>query len=666
MRPPFLTAALTAAQLAALAVLSACGGGSGAAPAPVSPLGPSLVIGGQDQGIIPPSLLGVNAPWEDLGQGIMSGGELVQDRSFRGFGLAGSPWSALPGPGTLTAQASGGDPSPQGGVAYGGCLRLNGGPNASDLVGVAQVLLGPLRSGATYTLCCSTWAEGPETPSLVAALGQTAPYLEVGSAVDSTLTGTWKHHRLAFTVGRDVANPMLSLAVQGPGTLLLDEVRLCAKPDGLAEPDAAVLARLRALGTRVLRWPGGILADGFDWRASVGPALARGETLASGGRFQTPSLGLDEFLQLCQALGAEPIVQMNLHATAAEAADLVQYCNGDAATPMGLLRAAHGHPAAYGVTHFELGNEPAAGQSGAAYRALAGPLADAIAGAMAAADAKTQFSGVVEASFQEADWLQAQPLLAQWNQEVLGLAPKLRMWHGHFYSYFDTDADPAVRFRRLMSAGTVLRRTRNRLAAASALPLWITEYHVALQQSGTLQPERLVDAASGLAVGETLLEMMQGGFAGACVWNLAEPSGFGLLVHPGSWDLRPAGLAQQLLAPFAGETRVAAALSGVATVALGPGKGNIPSDASYAQAAALASRQANGRLRLALINRSPDQALSLALPVSGTAQLTWLRPDDLSASNEGAIQVRLATESRVLQAGAALVLPPHSLVRIDL
>ncbi|MBI1752509.1 MAG: hypothetical protein HY014_06360 [Acidobacteria bacterium] len=655
MRPLFL--------LAALAVLSACGGGSSTPPAPVPAPGPSLAIGaGPDQGIIPPSLLGVNAPWEDLGQGIMSGGELVQDRSFRSFGSAGSPWSALTGPGAVAAQATGGDPSPQGGVAYGGCLRLNGGPNASDLVGTAQLLLGPLRSGTTYTLCCSTYAEGPETPNLVAALGQATPYLTVASATDSTLAGAWKHHRLSLTAGRDVASPLLSLAIQGPGALRLDEVRLCARPDGLADLDATVLARVRSLGIRVLRWPGGTLAEGFDWRASVGPMLVRGETLASGGRLQTPSLGLDEFLQLCQALGAEPVLQVSLHATTAEAADLVQYCNGDADTPMGRMRTAHGHPAAYGVTHFELGNEPVAGQSGAVYAALAAPLADA----MAAADAKAQFSGVVEASFQEADWLQAQPLLARWNQEALGLAPRLRMWHGHFYSYFDTDADPAARFRRLMSAGTVLRRTRNRLAAASALPLWITEYHVALQQSGILQPERLVDAASGLAVGETLLEMMQGGFEGACAWNLAEPSGFGLLVHPGAWDLRPAGLAQQLLAPFAGETRVATALSGVGTVVLGPGKGNIPSDASYAQAAALASRQANGHLRLALINRSPDQPLSLALPLSGAAQLTWLRPDDLSANNEGAIQVQLTTESRILSPGAALVLPPHCLVRIDL
>jgi alpha-L-arabinofuranosidase len=48
-----------------------------------------------------------------------------------------------------------------------------------------------------------------------------------------------------------------------------------------------------------------------------------------------------------------------------DAADLVQYFNGPGDTPMGRLRARNGHPAPYGVTYWQVGNE----LSGAAYEA---------------------------------------------------------------------------------------------------------------------------------------------------------------------------------------------------------------------------------------------------------------------------------------------------------
>ena len=43
--------------------------------------------------------------------------------------------------------------------------------------------------------------------------------------------------------------------------------------------------------------------------------------------------------------------------TPAELADLVEYCWGNASTPMGAKRVADGHAAPYTVKYFELGNE---------------------------------------------------------------------------------------------------------------------------------------------------------------------------------------------------------------------------------------------------------------------------------------------------------------------
>lgn len=43
--------------------------------------------------------------------------------------------------------------------------------------------------------------------------------------------------------------------------------------------------------------------------------------------------------------------------TPEEAARWIEYCNGPVSSPMGRLRAAHGHPEPYRVRHWEVGNE---------------------------------------------------------------------------------------------------------------------------------------------------------------------------------------------------------------------------------------------------------------------------------------------------------------------
>ena len=665
------------ALLLVLTVLSGCGKGATSAtaaptPAPTptpTPSGPILTVDlSNGQGTIPGQLLGVNVPWQDLGNGIVLGGELIQDRSFRTLAGAGSPWLIQAGNGAVTASATGGDPTPQGNWAYPGFARLVGSAGATDLVGVSQVLLGPVAAGTSYTLCCSSLAEGPGTPPLYAGLAVPSPFAVLAATqYASTQVGSWVHHRLTFTATQNAPSAALYLGMVGPGTLDLDEVRFSATPDSGSPVDPTVVTRVQTLGSRVLCWPGGQLTDTFDWKSSIGTTLNRGEVPGLFGALQTPALGLDEFLRLCETLGAEPLIQVNVNAPATDAADLVSYCTGASSTPMGALRVANGHAAPYLLTRMELGNEPSAtaygggNDAGSAYAALAGPVADALHGQQPG----LLLSGAVEASFVLADWRATDPLLVNWTPEILALAPRLGFLHGHYYSYYGDDLDPSLRFQRIMAGGSVLRQTQTALAASSALPLWITEHHLDVQQNSVIEPGYLVDAESGLGVGDQLLTMMQGGFGGACVFNLAEPVGFGMLVHPGAWDFRPAGLAVQLLAPFAEETRIPASVTLVPMVSLGVGEGNIPSNLSYPSLGVLASLQANGHLRLAFLNRSYTQAISVTLGQTGTATFTLYQPSDLTASNETTLQVQLQTSSQALVASSALALPAHSLTRID-
>lgn len=73
---------------------------------------------------------------------------------------------------------------------------------------------------------------------------------------------------------------------------------------------------------------------------------------------QPNDVGTDEFLTLCGLLGVDAFISVNAgFGDAHSAAELVEYVNGAADTPMGRLRAANGHPAPYNVKWWGIGNE---------------------------------------------------------------------------------------------------------------------------------------------------------------------------------------------------------------------------------------------------------------------------------------------------------------------
>lgn len=124
---------------------------------------------------------------------------------------------------------------------------------------------------------------------------------------------------------------------------------------GLWDPDKRALvpaaaAFTRDIGAKMLRYPGGCLAHGFDWKATVGPPADRPNF----------TFGVDEFLASCRALGAEPLMTVSDYTGGPQdAADLVEYVNAPAspAHPWAQKRAAWGRPKPYGVRFFEMGNE---------------------------------------------------------------------------------------------------------------------------------------------------------------------------------------------------------------------------------------------------------------------------------------------------------------------
>lgn len=122
---------------------------------------------------------------------------------------------------------------------------------------------------------------------------------------------------------------------------------------------AGLVDGLRDLPARLLKWPGGCMADAYDWREGVGPRDSRHCTMDQAWLgWEENDVGTDEYLHLCRLLGTEPMIGVNAgNGTPEMAAAWVEYCNGAVDTEYGARRAANGHPEPYNVRYWVVGNE---------------------------------------------------------------------------------------------------------------------------------------------------------------------------------------------------------------------------------------------------------------------------------------------------------------------
>ena len=121
-----------------------------------------------------------------------------------------------------------------------------------------------------------------------------------------------------------------------------------------------VIDALRAVNVPNVRWPGGCFADYYHWKDGIGPRGERPAQLNTiwGGVTEDNSFGTHEFMGLVERLDTEPIIVGNVGSgTVEEMNDWWKYLNHDGPSPMADLRAENGHPEAWGVKYFGVGNE---------------------------------------------------------------------------------------------------------------------------------------------------------------------------------------------------------------------------------------------------------------------------------------------------------------------
>jgi alpha-L-arabinofuranosidase len=120
-----------------------------------------------------------------------------------------------------------------------------------------------------------------------------------------------------------------------------------------------VLAALRELNFRTIRYPGGNFLSAYRWLDGVGPRDQRPRRRDLAWQsIESNQFGTHEFMDFCREINTEPMLGVNLGTgTIQDAADLVEYCNAPVGTQYADLRAAHGQAEPFGVRYWCLGNE---------------------------------------------------------------------------------------------------------------------------------------------------------------------------------------------------------------------------------------------------------------------------------------------------------------------
>ena len=179
----------------------------------------------------------------------------------------------------------------------------------------------------------------------------------------------WEKTAFVFTAPESTDNACFEVITHNRGEMKIGVVSLIPTDHVLGlRPD--VIDKLREIGPSVLRWPGGNFAGEYHWKDGLMDVDMRGaqksvremETHPYTQGFDFHEMAIDDFIQLCHLIGAEPYLTINFGRDTAETcAQFVEYCNGTADTEWGKVRAERGFEQPYAVKYWSLGNEQGLG-----------------------------------------------------------------------------------------------------------------------------------------------------------------------------------------------------------------------------------------------------------------------------------------------------------------
>ena len=121
-----------------------------------------------------------------------------------------------------------------------------------------------------------------------------------------------------------------------------------------------VVEALKHIKIPVLRWPGGCFADEYHWKDGIGPKETRKKMINThwGGVTEDNSFGTHEFMELCNQLGCDTYINMNVGSgSVQEMSEWVEYLTFNGLSPMAKMREENGRKEPWDVKYVGVGNE---------------------------------------------------------------------------------------------------------------------------------------------------------------------------------------------------------------------------------------------------------------------------------------------------------------------
>ncbi len=223
-------------------------------------------------------------------------------------------------------------------------------------------------------------AAGPITVSIESNDGKT---VFASGTINLAKSIFWKKYALTLTTKADVkptTDARFVITTDRVGEYYFNLVSLFPptynnKPNGFRPELIKMMADMKP---KFLRFPGGnylegpLITDAFPWKTTLGSLEQRPGHKGSWGYRASDGLGLPEFLQWCEDIGAEPLLAVYggyslsgdhidagplLQPYVEDALEEIEYVMGDVNTYWGAKRAADGHQAPFKLTYIEVGNE---------------------------------------------------------------------------------------------------------------------------------------------------------------------------------------------------------------------------------------------------------------------------------------------------------------------
>jgi len=175
------------------------------------------------------------------------------------------------------------------------------------------------------------------------------------------ITEDWSKYPFTLIASTTDPKARFVILMENTGKLWVDQVVLMQTGEeqfkGLplrADIGDAMVAE----GLTFLRYAGTMVnAPEYRFKKMIGDPDKRMPYKGHWYNYSTNGFGIEDFLKFSEKAGFTAAFAINIEETAADAADMVEYLNGDISTVWGAKRAANGHPEAFNVKYIEIGNE---------------------------------------------------------------------------------------------------------------------------------------------------------------------------------------------------------------------------------------------------------------------------------------------------------------------